>query len=506
MHLVTKVEDHEDLCTTIVASGFGTTIISSEADDTIEFGDSLTNQPCVRNFTLTNKGRRTQHLTWEIDSKAARDDDGGAAGVSSDSGKSKRAGADSASSNGSDHAGWGAKTEVAHVFSVMPIKLVLEPGQSRLMTITGLSTKAQHALTKVRCYTTMGKQKSIFSREMTVSCNFTQPLLDFSSHEMSFCYMHSGTEPFKVLTQTLTVTNASVLPLSGTISISKPFSLYGIDFFGMAPNAEAKVHAQLDPSFQKSLQSKHFTGELKFEFTNHPTNGVAAVKGDVWFPNLELSDEKLTFASVLEQTDIYKTITITNNGPIRTNYHWALEMPHSIGNDSGVATAEGSMESLATEVFEAVPMRSSLEPGESEDVRFCFRPRRQGTYSMVAECHAQEGPVYNLQLQGVAAPISYNLDTSGLDFGQQLFATTTKKSILLKNMGNVKLDFEIRLPPKFSKAILVAPMIGTVPPTSEMAITVAFHPRVPGNVEARFHIQVCVLLTVFSLEVMLLFF
>ncbi|KAF7656194.1 hypothetical protein LDENG_00045050 [Lucifuga dentata] len=95
------------------------------------------------------------------------------------------------------------------------------------------------------------------------------------------------------------------------------------------------------------------------------------------------------------------------------------------------------------EVFDVLPVYGHLEPGGEQLVTFSFYGHNYVSKQVVAQCHVEEGPTYDVTLKGEASQIIYSLDNTLIDLGQQLFDHVVEAVVTLKNNGKVGFRFSI---------------------------------------------------------------
>ena len=64
----------------------------------------------------------------------------------------------------------------------------------------------------------------------------------------------------------------------------------------------------------------------------------------------------------------------------------------------------------ANEAFDVLPIRSVLEPGESEDVEFVLFGHTNSKFNCFAICEVEGGPEYKLTLIGESSTVAYSLN------------------------------------------------------------------------------------------------
>lgn len=71
-------------------------------------------------------------------------------------------------------------------------------------------------------------------------------------------------------------------------------------------------------------------------------------------------------------------------------------------------------------MFDVLPLHGRLQPGQQQPVAFSFYGHSHVSRAVVARCHVEEGPTYEVTLRGEAADLTYRLDSTHLDLGRQV--------------------------------------------------------------------------------------
>lgn len=71
-------------------------------------------------------------------------------------------------------------------------------------------------------------------------------------------------------------------------------------------------------------------------------------------------------------------------------------------------------------MFDISPLHGHLQPGDQQLVTFSFYGQHNVSREVVALCHVEEGPTYEVKLRGEVSVISYSLDPTHVDFGVQV--------------------------------------------------------------------------------------
>ncbi|KAI9537989.1 hypothetical protein NQZ68_019330, partial [Dissostichus eleginoides] len=167
------------------------------------------------------------------------------------------------------------------------------------------------------------------------------------------------------------------------------------------------------------------------------------------------------------------------------------------------------------EVFDILPIYGHLQPGEQQQVVFSFYGHENVSRDVVARCHVEDGPTYEVNLRGEASVISYSLDSTHIDFGLQLFDHEGEAEVTLRNTGRMGFTFNIIYPKREDeeagqkKALveeqtengqevrpgqpMVTPTEGYVDAGVEQCLRVLYLPGVPEVFEKRLQLQVAFL-------------
>lgn len=76
--------------------------------------------------------------------------------------------------------------------------------------------------------------------------------------------------------------------------------------------------------------------------------------------------------------------------------------------------------SLFLKVFDILPNYGHLKPGDKHQVMMFFYASENASKEVVAQCHIDDGPTYEIPLRGESSLISYSLDSTVVDFGVQV--------------------------------------------------------------------------------------
>lgn len=493
----------------LTARGYGTTIYCEDNLLGVYFGHHFSNAECCRTFNLTNRGRRTQSLTWTVDgfARAATASKRSTAYAQVDM-ASKRTSVLTALADSREGERRGSTSTVdtsdVPVFAVVPDKLVLEPGASGKITVRGFSKRPQLATETLACHAVIGKNSS--NREQifttTVNAEFVDPLLDFSKRAVSFVYKHdepcgTGEAVVPMQESELTLTNVSSLPLAMTLRCTPPFMLADdVAELELEPTEHTVVRITFNPAYKDDNFTTMEKGKLSISYRDHPHKDHVELSAEVWYPNLTFDRHTLDFGCVVNDTETSQVVTVTNKGCLPVEYAWSLreaEKPTGQGEEQccgedGIRVTDLLM---SGSVFDILPLRSTLQPGETEEVYFGFYGHANAQFSAVAVCSVTGGPNYEVSLSGEASTMQYTVDRTEMSFGRQMFKETAEREIIVTNQGNVGFDFYLDGPgnatfhsdetPSNSDMISITPRSGHILPHSKAKLVVRFTPLIPAS-------------------------
>lgn len=146
---------------------------------------------------------------------------------------------------------------------------------------------------------------------------------------------------------------------------------------------------------------------------------------------------------------------------------------------------------MPDQVFDILPIRSRLRPGETEDVEFVYYGHAGRKFRGTALCEVEGGPTYELSLLGEGSTVSYQLDRAFLDFGKVLHSRREEKEFYLLNPSKVTFSFKINLDKVVRQGVVdVSPSSGKVFGGEKQKIIVRFTPGIPEIMCERLLIEV----------------
>ncbi len=140
----------------------------------------------------------------------------------------------------------------------------------------------------------------IFKSEL--KCDFVNPLLSLSSSILSFQYMWSSTNSDSgKIPQVLKMKNVSSLGVKFFLKTAPPFSL-DLKEVELAPGEEIELTVFFNPNYRTDRLCSSVKQQITITYEGHPQKDVVQLVGDVYFPNLTLSETSLDFGTLINET------------------------------------------------------------------------------------------------------------------------------------------------------------------------------------------------------------
>lgn len=532
------VSDGGDYTIPLTATGTGSLILCEELDGgVLHFGPQFTARSFSREIILFNAGKRPQTVNWSAENRVEEDKESDQKGqrrlsrvAASPLGESSRANIlslgsiDESAEKGEEPSGSPkpsspslkrtlsgksgvesvAPKEPTSVFKISPEQATIVPGGSCTFTLTGLATTPGAVKEMVVCKATLGKISSqLYS--VSLEADVTVPLLHFSSEKMTWAQSWDpARENLTEETQPLTVKNVSKLPLSFTLRCQQPFSLDRL-FLNLEPDEESTVYVSFDPAFATGRLTSTAKGRLTIMYSDNPQRDSIELTGEVNFPNLKMEPARIDFGSVLNDTSRRTQVTLANVSALPVRYSWAFlegdadDIHVSAGSSSvaqrnpggGTGTGKRGVKLPANRIFDILPIKGCLMPGETETVEVSFYAHPNYRCKCVAVCEVEGGPDYELVLEAESSLIKYTLDRTSIDFGAQPFGRAIDREFTLHNSGRVPVDFKLDLSGVNKASHLhVGPVKGHVAAGERQRFLVRFVPPVPDKFVERFTVEV----------------
>ncbi|XP_074533739.1 hydrocephalus-inducing protein homolog [Halichoeres trimaculatus] len=454
--LEVSIQDSQTLHIPLSATGTGTTIISDKPlAPRLELGSYLSHETCQYHFKLTNQGQRVHRLYWSTDGFQPSPKTHKGGNLSSRTilppistpAKRNTLGLTSLLSSSREQP----------VFSLSPACVELFPGCSVDMVLTGSSGSPKDVRERLMCRGIVGQQgckEHIMSVDVT--CRFVAPVLSFSTKQLDFYIQKVPGKNLMPLYEKLVLKNVSSLSLAMELSLEEPFSLcetpeaqgsVTTKSMVLGDRGQAEVWVCFSPFYCQDRVSQVVDQFLEVHYQGHPQQDVVRLHAEVHFPNLHFPSTTVDFGCVLNCTETQRVIKVTNCSPLPVSYRWAFldDQKHCTISPIVGANEQNSSQSppRVEEVFDISPVYGNLQPGDEQLVTFSFYGHKNISRELIAQCHVEEGPTYEITLRGEASVITYSLDTSHVDFGLLLFDHVGEAEVTLRNTGKMGFKFII---------------------------------------------------------------
>ncbi|XP_063024390.1 hydrocephalus-inducing protein-like [Melospiza melodia melodia] len=533
------------------AFGIGTTIVIDEPfAPELNLGYQFSLVPCIRQFKVTNKGRRYHQLFWSAECYSPPEEE--AQSVSALS--SPKAKGDSRSPK-----------RARPVFGLEPLSMDLHPGQSEDMVLRGFSRIPQEVQDYVFCEAITGtapKMERII--ETIITCEFIHPSIEVSAREFSFYVEKKPSDVLRLQYQPLSLKNTCLLPLDLMLDLEQPFQVCDEEQQPLPGGQPVRVdvgetcylYIVFDPAYELDFKSWKEEKVLKIDMVRgHPFVERISLQGEVHFPNLEMQPSSLEFGCIRIGTEEVRFLEITNCSPLPVQYHWSFQSDSEVTRFSGLGSRtsgwtwalweeeieEFSLEKLtqilqtcvvcgnfclhnvqaeqipeyprllvgfegvscsvdtpqtsleAEEAFSILPVSGVLQPGESQQVSFTFCGHLNTISDVTALCHVEGGPTYKVLVTGEISHLSYLVRPQEINCGLQIFNEIRHSNVTLVNGGKIELNWVLNPSPAdkhLPGVFLVNPTTGSLAPGKKRLLKFSYMPGLPGAFSRTYQLKV----------------
>uniref|UniRef100_A0A7S2QVW6 MSP domain-containing protein n=2 Tax=Triparma pacifica TaxID=91992 RepID=A0A7S2QVW6_9STRA len=460
LHII--VSEGENLMVQLTARGMGTTLYSHDDLKVIDFGATFTNQQCSKYITIENKGRRPQSLKWINQTIKDRMLSQAAKNRKQDDSKPKK------------------KPSLDPVFIINPPEIELPPRTHIRFQLIGFSKHKGLCMERLLLETKVLKDKQariVFDTE--IKADFMNPLLDLSVPALDYSYTWEKDVPIEIITKPMTMTNRTPLPLHFVLKAQIPYTIDQWEH-SLAPQESATINVDFDPGYKADRQSHIAESALTAVYKGHPQRDNIKLTGEINFPNLDFEYTVINFGCVLNDTTKTMLVKVTNVSKVDTAFSWSFVEDE----DAARSTATTKKPYIpVNQVFDILPIRSYLRPGESEDIEFVYYGHSNRRFKGLTVCEVEGGPEYEITLLGEASQVGFKLDRSLVDFGKVLHTKSEECEFSIINTGKVAFNYTIS-DKLVSRANLfeISHPTGKVFPNEKQKIVVRFKPGLPEKV------------------------
>ncbi|EFJ42226.1 hypothetical protein VOLCADRAFT_67248 [Volvox carteri f. nagariensis] len=465
------IQEGADMPVPLTASGTGSAILAEElSSGLVDFGYQFVGRPFSREVTVYNLGRKGVLLAWT----SARFDE-----LKRDYARA--------------HRGSGKKFDLSlippethPVFNISPDKVQLGPKEAATFAITGNALVPGEVREQLVCSGTFGNSNKSARRvfETFMRADVATPLLHFSERLLHFRHVYKKGMPVETQTRPLTIKNISPLPLTFALRPSPPFAV-DRSSWTLEVEESGTVNVTFDPNFKEDLQSIQTRTKLQVLYVDNPQRDAVDLHGDIDFPNLSFENHTIDFGSVLLDTTRRVPVRVTNTSNVDVVYSWAWDkgsVQEDVNSVASMSLRQGRPKPPPTQLFDVMPIRGVLRPGEAETMTFSFFAYPGVKASCSAVCQVEGGPAYTVHMSGESNNIKYSVEPQLLDFGIQLYDRTVERELTLSNSGKVPFTYTFNFTRLSRPGIVEAvPVTGTVAPLTKETVKIRVCPGIPDK-------------------------
>ncbi|XP_054152184.1 hydrocephalus-inducing protein homolog [Melozone crissalis] len=486
------------------AFGIGTTIVIDEPfAPELNLGYQFSLVPCIRQFKVTNKGRRYHQLFWSAECYSPPEEEAQSVSALSspqdDSQKPKRA---------------------KPAFGVKSPTMGLARGQSEDMVLRGFSRIPQEVQDYVYCDTLIGtalKKERII--ETIITCEFIHPSIEVSAREFSFYVEKKPSDVLRLQYQPLSLKNTCLLPLDLMLDLEQPFQVCDEEKQPLPVGQPVRVdvgetchlYIVFDPAYELDFKSWKEEKVLKIDMVRgHPFVEHISLQGEVHFPNLQMQPSSLEFGCIRVGTEEVRSLEMSNCSPLPVQYHWSFQSDSEVTRFrckqhkflNTLASKWGLRESVAPWTYRRLPSKRRsailpvsgvLQPGESQQVSFTFCGHLNTIADVTALCHVEGGPTYEVLVTGEISHLSYLVRPQEINCGLQMFNEIRHSNVTLVNGGKIELNWVLNPSPadkRLPGVFLVNPTTGSLAPGKKQVLKFSYMPGLPGAFSRTYQLKV----------------
>ncbi|EDQ90671.1 uncharacterized protein MONBRDRAFT_18473 [Monosiga brevicollis MX1] len=441
-----EVPESPELVVDLRATGRGATVVFDQDVSDLNFGHVFVNQLVERRLRVANHGRRVQKIYFSLDSPPPGVDGHCTVMRGAVFKKVKTP----ARPNPPDPS--------RSIFGVLPETLILQPGETQDVVLSGHSTDVCDVEEVLLCHGSFDNEVSrVLHYRMQVRGTFQRPLLQPDGRLVEFDWT-PGTETRVPLVQSIHLENVGVLPVEARLRTTGAFQLVSRPTLHVEPRDGATVDIAYDPLHRSDRQPRTDEGRLFIEYVQEAPADTIRLVAAVHYPNLEFSTREVAFGTVMNETQHVQCVTATNVGSSPLDYVWQLVS--NAGTPGDEATDDDDAQSRGTEAFDIVPKRGRVLPGATTDFVISYFAHANRESRVEAICAVHDGPRYRFQLSGAAAAERFKLSTdhitySSLDPG----AAQNESVVTITNCNDLPLPFSVLTS---SERVRVTPSQGVV--------------------------------------------
>lgn len=464
------VEESDNIIISLSSKGIGTTMHCQQELTVMDLGVQLTNAVFEKRIVLENKGRRPQQLRWS--NRSVKEENERRFLLA------KRSGKDPTQKLPKHLA------PLEAVITVMPEEITLRPRTATTFTFKGSSANVGSVSEKFVLESRVGKERDMKQIvETEIKVEVVNPLLEFSVSSMTFDYTwERNVEPF-IQKQDITLCNRSLIALTFVLKTEVPFNLSSWEHT-LEPGQSVDLIVEFDPLYRDDKTSHIVDKSLGISYRGHAQKDSISLKASINFPNLKFDNTNIQFGSVLNDTSKVMKIKVTNCSSVVASYEWIFM------EQKNVSKGRGSVMGIPlNQILDILPVRSVLQPNESEEVECTMFGSANNKFNGFVLCNVDGGPEYKFSVTGEASTVAYALDKSIIDFGKVALTEKQDSELTITNTGRVAFAYDVKLG-RASDYLEIIPPSGKVQAGQSLKIIARIRPGLPIAICESFFIQI----------------
>jgi hypothetical protein len=369
-------------------------------------------------------------------------------------------------------------------FTITPEEITLRSRTATTFTFKGYSSIPRVLSEKFILESKVGKDRYLKTiMETILKCDVVNPLLQFSSNEVSFVYVWEKNIDPQIHKSELTLTNASSITLSFLLKTEVPFNLSTFEQT-LTPGQSVDLLVEFDPLYRDDRQSHVIEKALTINYRGHPQKDTIKLIGEVVFPNLKFDLSTINFGCILNDTSKIIKLKATNSCKIDVKYEW-IYLEQTATTTKKSKNHPPVFTTPPSHVFDILPVNAVIHAGESEDIEFTMLSTSNAKLNSTVVCVVEGGPEYRFPIAGESSNVAYEVDKSILDFGKILFTDKGDQELTIFNRGKVIFNFNIESTMKEDgKYLEFFPSNGKVTANGSTKIIVRMRPGLPSLIKA----------------------
>lgn len=438
----------------IKAHGDGFALVPDVDLADFQFHDVFTDCLVSKEVVITNQGRKNQEIQW-LNTRGSKAKEGAP----------------------------------PIIFKVQPERGTILARSSTKFVISGISSE-KGEISECFQIKQCGTSANILTAH--VSANFITPLIAYSSKSLPFEFIQGIHDITQRQTKTFTMKNTTSMSVDVVLRLKEtktPFRIEEPVSFTLEQGETHVVGVSLNPDYRHDLCSHTVKNKVMISFIKLSQTESVNLTAKMMFPSvsIEPSDE-VNFGTILKDTEMRAELVLRNDSAVvPAQFHWKL-----LKNDGNPAvnTVKEEMDSVdnpTTKIFDFIPFKGFIPPGESKHVEAVFYGA-SGQYEVLARCDVEGGPSSSVKLLGAAGDVQIHYDRTSLDFGAVPYYSSVSKTITISNPSKVSVNFVTTCTLRNANCLTISPTSGKF--KDKLRLQVTFTPLVPDDIEETMSIHI----------------